>query len=485
MIEIIVMLFNSIHFLIFFPAVTLLYFCIPHRVRWLLLLIASCVFYMSFIPAYILILFFTIVIDYYAGIYIERSSGAIRKRLLVLSITSTCLVLFVFKYFDFFNYNLEALAKIIGWNYPIKALSIILPIGLSFHTFQSLSYVIEVYRGHQKAERHFGIYSLYVMFYPQLVAGPIERPQNLLHQFHEEKRFDYTNVTEGLRLMAWGLFKKVVIADRLAIYVNAVYDEPTQFGGPVLVLATIAFAYQIYCDFSGYSDIAIGAARVMGFTLMKNFNAPYFSQSIAEFWKRWHISLSTWFRDYLYIPLGGNRVSQWKFYRNILITFAVSGLWHGANWTYIVWGGLNGAYLIIGHLSADWRLRLYKLIGLSSDGILLVGFRVATTFTLICVAWVFFRSNSLSDAWYIVTHFASGWNGDWQSVQTFSDFDVALAIGGIAVLESVQWLQETASRGRRAMLLPVYFRWPVYYCLLASILVFGVFDSTQFIYFQF
>jgi len=479
------MLFNSIYYLIFFPVVTLLYFCLPHSYRWLLLLVASCVFYMTFIPVYILILFLTILIDYYASIYIEHATGTVRKRLLNLSITSTCLVLFVFKYLGFFNNNLEVLAEFIGWNYPITALNIILPIGLSFHTFQSLSYVIEVYRGNQKPEKHIGIYSLYVMFYPQLVAGPIERPQNLLHQFHEEKRFDYANVTAGLRLIVWGLFKKVVIADRLAIYVNTVYDEPTQFGGPVLVLATVAFAYQIYCDFSGYSDIAIGSARVMGFTLMKNFNAPYFSQSITEFWKRWHISLSTWFRDYLYVPLGGNRVSRWKFYRNILITFAVSGLWHGANWTYIIWGGLNGVYLIVGHLSVGWRVRFCELIGMSSHRMLLVGFRVVTTFTLICVAWVFFRSNSLSDAWHIITHLTSGWGGVWQSVHAFSDLDVTVSIGAIVVLESVQWLQETPSRSNRLMLLPVYFRWSVYYCLLASILVFGVFDATQFIYFQF
>jgi alginate O-acetyltransferase complex protein AlgI len=479
------MLFNSIHFAAFFPVVTMLYFFLPHRARWLLLLVASCVFYMAFIPAYILVLFFTILIDYFAGIYIERTSGALRKQLLILSIANTCLVLFVFKYIGFFNHNLETLANIIGWNYPIQALSIILPVGLSFHTFQSLSYVIEVYRGHQKAERHLGIYSLYVMFYPQLVAGPIERPQNLLHQFREEKSFDHANLTSGLKLMAWGFFKKVVIADRLAIYVNAVYDEPTQFGGPVLVLATVAFAYQIYCDFSGYSDIAIGAARVMGFNLMKNFDAPYFSQSIAEFWKRWHISLSTWFRDYLYIPLGGNRVSRGKIYRNILITFAVSGLWHGANWTYIVWGGLNGVYLIVGLVSTGWKTRLRELMGLSGNSLVLVGCRVITTFSCICVAWIFFRSNSLSDAWYIVNHLTSGWTGPQQKVRVFSDFDRVVAIGAIAVLESVQWMQQTAKDGRRPVQLPAYFKWPAYYCLLFTILVFGVFDTTQFIYFQF
>jgi alginate O-acetyltransferase complex protein AlgI len=481
----VMMLFNSIHFAAFFPIVTLLYFLIPHRGRWLLLLSASCVFYMAFIPAYIGILFFTIIIDYFAALYIERSSGILRKRLLVMSITSTCLILFVFKYFGFFNDNLEALAKLIGWNYPVNALNIILPIGLSFHTFQSLSYVIEVYRGHQKPERHFGIYSLYVMFYPQLVAGPIERPQNLLHQFHEEKHFDLTEVTDGLKLMAWGLFKKVVIADRLAIYVNAVYDDPTQFGGPVLLLATIAFAYQIYCDFSGYSDIAIGAARVMGFKLMKNFDAPYFSQSIAEFWKRWHISLSTWFRDYVYIPLGGNRVPRWKFYRNLLITFGISGLWHGANWTYIVWGGLNGLYLIAGHVAAGWKSRFRELMHPPSNGPVLAGIRVASTFALICMAWIFFRSNSLSDAWYIVNHLTSGWTGAPRSVQAFSEFDAVVAIGAIAVLESVQWLQQRTGEQYIASRLSVYLRWPAYYCLLFSILVFGVFESTQFIYFQF
>src|SRR4051812_23311866 len=270
------MLFNSFDFLFFLTVVWTVNFFLPHRWRWAWLLGASCYFYMQFIPIYILILLVTIVIDYYAGIWIEETDDRIKKkRYLSLSILSVCAVLFVFKYFNFFNSNAAALAKMIGWNYPIGALRLILPIGLSFHTFQSLSYVIEVYRGHQKAERHFGIYALYVMFYPQLVAGPIERPQNLLHQFREVKRFDFGNLSSGLQLMAWGFFKKVVIADRLAVYVNAVYGDARHYSGLTLVLATLGFAYQIYCDFSGYSDIAIGAARVMGFKLMRNFNSPY------------------------------------------------------------------------------------------------------------------------------------------------------------------------------------------------------------------
>src|SRR5678815_1064118 len=227
-----------------------------------------------------------------------------------------------------------------GISNPVPFLKIILPIGLSFHTFQAMSYTIEVYRGNQKAERNFGIYALYVMFYPQLVAGPIERPQNLLHQFYENHKFDYERVVNGLKLILWGFFKKLVIADRLALYVGAVYNNPTHHTGLSFIMATIFFAFQIYCDFSGYSDIAIGAAKVMGFKLMTNFNRPYFARSISEFWKRWHISLSTWFKDYLYISLGGNRVSVPRWYFNLFIVFLVSGLWHGANWTYIIWGCL-------------------------------------------------------------------------------------------------------------------------------------------------
>ncbi len=395
------MLFNSIDFLIFFPVVTGLYFLLPHKFRWALLLLASCIFYMFFIPAYILILFVTITIDYFAGIYIERSTGSGKRFFLSLSVISLCAFLFFFKYFNFFNSNFAALARFLDLRYPISALNIILPIGLSFHTFQSLSYVIEVYRGRQKAERNFGIYSLYVMFYPQLVAGPIERPQNLLHQFYEKHVFEPRRVVDGLKLMLWGMFKKVVIADRLAVLVNQVYDKPQDYTGLWLILATVFFAFQIYCDFSGYSDIAIGAANVMGFRLMTNFNRPYFAKSIAEFWKRWHISLSTWFRDYLYIPLGGNRVSIPRWYFNLFITFLVSGLWHGANWTYVVWGALNGVYLIAG----IWYSR-YVRLGFSSSRYSTVrnAAKILGTFILTCFAWIFFRARNIGEALHIIAN---------------------------------------------------------------------------------
>src|SRR5215467_13470715 len=326
------MLFNSLEFAIFFPIVATMYFILPQRLQTPHLLVSSCIFYMAFIPAYIVILALTIAIDYTAGIYLGKVAGRARSWLLAASVIATCLVLFAFKYLSFFTNNAIGLVGLFGWQLSGPSIEIILPIGLSFHTFQSLSYVVEVYRGRQKAERNFVTYATYVMFFPQLVAGPIERPQNLLHQFREKHEFDHERITSGLKRMAWGFFKKLVVADRLALYVNDVYAAPQNFNGLQLSIATFFFAYQIYCDFSGYSDIAIGAARVLGFKLMENFETPYYSKSVSEFWHRWHISLSTWFRDYLYIPLGGSRVPALFWSVNILVTFAISGLWHGANW---------------------------------------------------------------------------------------------------------------------------------------------------------
>jgi len=499
------MLFNSIDFLIFFPVVTALYFLLPQRLRWVLLLAASCVFYMFFIPIYILILFVTITIDYFAGIYIERSAGKGRVFFLSLSIVSLCAFLFFFKYFNFFNANFAAIAQFLDLRYPIPALRIILPIGLSFHTFQSLSYVIEVFRGNQKAERNFGVYALYVMFYPQLVAGPIERPQNLLHQFYEKHRFEPRRVVDGLKLMMWGMFKKVVIADRLAVFVNQIYDHPHDYTGIWLILATIFFAFQIYCDFSGYSDIAIGAARVMGFRLMQNFNRPYFAKSIAEFWKRWHISLSTWFRDYLYIPLGGNRRGPKRWYFNLFITFLISGLWHGANWTYVAWGALNGAYLIGG----IWYNRLVGPGLLSRYAKLGNLLKVLGTFGLTCFAWIFFRAKSIGDALQIVANlrrdmprqidylawvliqFAKGQENlnaqlmyGGKPLLSLSDLLLSLVlIGFLLVVQLCQRrrpLMEVLSRQ------PLWIRWPVYYAGIMVIGFFGAYHSArEFIYFQF
>jgi D-alanyl-lipoteichoic acid acyltransferase DltB (MBOAT superfamily) len=465
-----------------------------------MLLGASCVFYVAFVPAYIGVLALTILIDYVAGIHIEATTGARRRLWLVLSIASTCAVLFVFKYFDFFNDTIALAARAMGMSYAVPALQLLLPVGLSFHTFQSLSYVIEVYEGRQPAERDFGLYALYVMFYPQLVAGPIERPQHLLHQFREEHRFDYARVVAGLQLMAWGLVKKIVVADRLAELANRVYDAPRGFTGLPLITATVAFAFQIYCDFSGYSDIAIGSAQVMGFTLMKNFDRPYTARSIAEFWRRWHISLSTWFRDYLYIPLGGNRAARPRWYANLFVTFLVSGLWHGARWTFVVWGALHGAYLIIGLVSAGARARVRGALGLERHPALLRISQTTGTFALVGVAWVFFRAGTLGDALYVATHLTSGLGAQLSSIVARDPAAISslvflgaersrvvLAVAAVIALLVVERVQGARPLSLRARLAGAHapLRWAAYACAVLTLMTLGVFQSARFIYFQF
>ncbi len=458
---------------------------------------ASCYFYMAFLPIYILILGFTIVVDYYAGLWIERSAGKEKKRWLILSLIVNIGVLAVFKYYHFFIDNLSGLLENAGIPANLPLLTILLPIGLSFHTFQAMSYTIEVYRGHQRAEKHFGIYALYVMFYPQLVAGPIERPQNMLHQFHEKKTFDYDNAVYGLKLMAWGFLKKVVIADRLAYMVNIVYNNPHEYQGLPLILATVFFSFQIYCDFSGYSDIAIGAARVMGFNLMRNFNYPYFSSSVSEFWGRWHISLSTWFKDYLYIPLGGNRVAIPRWYLNLLIVFVVSGIWHGANWTFVAWGLLHGILLISENIKDRLSARLkfpFKSPKL---------FSIIATFSVVSVAWIFFRADTISNAYYIVTHLFAGVFDDLHLIYTnittgkgvivnttlnkwtSAKVDYFWSFGVIAFLVGVEYFNRKKNIIRLIGEYPFVLRYIVYLLLILEILFFQKSGQQQFIYFQF
>lgn len=475
------MLFNSIHFVFFFVIVTSLYFIIPHKYRWFLLLISSCYFYMAFVPVYILILGFTIVIDYFAGIWLEKTEGKRKKIFLIASLVANIGVLAIFKYYNFLNDNLSAILNSFGYQNSVPYLSILLPIGLSFHTFQAMSYTIEVYRGHQKAERNFGIYSLYVMFYPQLVAGPIERPQNLLHQFYEKHYFEYERVVEGLKLMLWGFFMKLVIADRLAIYVNAVYNNADQHTGLTLALATAFFAFQIYCDFAGYSSIAIGAAKVMGFKLMTNFNRPYFSRSISEFWSRWHISLSTWFRDYLYISIGGNRVSIPRWYLNLFIVFLISGLWHGANWTFIIWGALNGFYLVFALISAKLRRRVNKLILLDKFPRLNNLLQILVTFILACFAWVFFRAESADQAFTIINKII--FFGGKLYIGEQDNFIYSLV--SILLLLVIEFKNEYYGKIKFLNNSRVVLRWASYILIILYIGMFGVFDGGQFIYFQF
>ncbi len=477
------MLFNSLQFLVFFPIVTLLYFLLPHKYRWVLLLGASCYFYMFFVPYYILILVFTIIIDYYAGILIEKqTSQKSKKNFLLLSLIANIGILAVFKYYNFFIENINSVFHLAESTMSLSTLSIVLPIGLSFHTFQAMSYTIEVYRGNQKAEKHFGIYALYVMFYPQLVAGPIERPQNVLPQLHKHHSFNYDRLISGLRLMMWGIFKKVVIADSFALIVNPFYNNVSDASGWQLLLATYCFTIQIYCDFSGYSDIALGAARIMGIDLMQNFNTPYLSKSISEFWVRWHISLSTWFRDYLYIPLGGNRSGKTKWIRNILIVFLISGFWHGANYTFIIWGALHAFYLIFARVTekfrADFRI---KVFGESAS--ILKYWDVFITFNLVAFAWIFFRANSVSDSLIIIQKISSAIVHGLSSFKSIIGY-LELKHKLIIICFAASYLFE-----RRINLLTNssqnFYNRVFFVVLLMLVVLLGKSTQEQFIYFQF
>ncbi len=405
------LIFNSINFLVFFPVVAILYYLVQDKFRWSYLLLVSCIFYLSFVPVYILVLFLIVTIDYLIAIGMGAKQGKYKTFLFIFGILANCSVLFLFKYFNFIGSNLNLLARFIGWNYSVRALSLLLPIGISFYTFQSLSYLIEVYRGNQKAERHYGIYASYIMFFPQLVAGPIGRPQALLPQFRKPKLFNLHTVKEGALLMLFGFFKKVVIADQLSDYVSLVYNAPGSYNGSELFFATILFGIQIYTDFSGYTDIARGAAQILGFSLVENFKMPYMSKSIADFWRRWHMSLMSWFRDYVYIPLGGNRITFARWGINILIVFLVSGLWHGANWTFVYWGLLHGSYIIISRITLPFRNRFNERIGFGKFPTLHSILMIATTYLLINLAWIFFRSSSIEEGFFvlrtILTYFSS------------------------------------------------------------------------------
>lgn len=467
------MLFNSIHFFIFFIIVTLGYWSLGWAGRWRLLLFASCYFYMIFKPEYLLILFFTIVIDYFAGIWLEKTEGKHRKWILIISIISNVGILAFFKYYQFFFENLSHILGLWQVENPFPLLKFALPIGLSFHTFQAMSYTIEVYRGNQKAEKHFGIYALYVMFYPQLVAGPIERPQNVLPQFHKTQIYDFEKVKSGLIMMAWGLFKKIVIADRLAMIVDFAYKNPSEQNGLTLLVATFFYTFQIYCDFSGYSDIALGSARLMGFDLMENFRTPYFSTSISEFWRRWHISLSTWFRDYLYIPLGGNRVSEWRRYFNQFFVFMISGLWHGAAWTFVIWGSLHGFYLILAVLRDKYLPKLSLPKNFIGNSINLI-----STFILVMFAWVFFRAKGTSEAFIVLKKISNlSLMQNLKSPLNSVEMWFSLILIGILLWKEYTFFQINTQNTSKFYGLVFLFTLTIYF--------FGVFNTNQFIYFQF
>ena len=487
------MLFNSTQFIVFFPLVGAVYFLLPQGLRWVLLLVASYFFYMSWEPGYVVLLAVSTAAAYAGGLLIESARGRGRAGWLAAGLGINFGLLFFFKYYNFFSGELRPLLTSLGIDFSLPASRFLLPLGISFYTFRSCSYLIDVYGGKQKAERHPGLFALYVSFFPQLIAGPIERAGNLLPQFRAPYAFDYDNAANGLKLMAWGFFKKIVIADRLAVVVDQVYGQPGSYGGPALAIATVCFAFQIFCDFSGYTDIAIGCARVLGFRLMNNFRRPYFAGSVADFWRRWHISLTSWFRDYAYIPLGGNRVGEGRWRINIAAVFLLSGLWHGANWTFLAWGAIHAGYIITGKLTMPLRDRAGAALGLPRIPRLHHSIRIVSTFVLVCFAWIFFRARSVGDAAGIVGGLARGWGAVidpgrlYEVVRSMGVLPRDLAIFGglIAILEVVHVCQARGMTLEWLSRRPLPVRWALYSALIWTIVIFGVFRQKEFIYFTF
>ena len=469
------MLFNSIAFLLFFPTVCVLYYCIPLsqvKTRNLLLLAASYYFYMNWEPAYALLLFTSTVITFLAALGIGYFEGRRKKKLcLIASLVLNLAILFLFKYYNFLASSIEQVLRVNGLGIDMPEFGLLLPVGISFYTFQALGYSIDVYRDTTRVERDFPTYALFVSFFPQLVAGPIERSNNLLPQFKQQHRFDYDAVMAGTRLMVWGYFMKLVLADRCGLYVDNIFNNLDKHNGGSYLVASLLFPLQIYGDFAGYSLIAIGVARILGFQLMENFRRPYFACTVGDFWHRWHISLSTWFRDYVYIPLGGNRVGRLHNYLNLFVTFVVSGIWHGANWTFLCWGALHGLLLCI-----------EKALGISKQNY--SGAKKlchwAVTFVLVCFAWILFRADTLSDAATVVTGIFTNFEAPRLELANF--FAIGLAITILFVKEyadEYQWklnIAESESWFVRHV-------WLV--TMIAYIILFGVLGGDQFIYFQF
>lgn len=470
------MLFNSFGFLLFFPIVCAIYFLLRcNKYRNPFLLLASYYFYMNWEPVYALLILLSTILTYACGLLVEKNGDVKKKKLfLTASLLINFSILFLFKYYNFINESVFQLLSIAGIRLSLPTFNLLLPVGISFYTFQAVGYTIDVYRGTIKAEKNFFIYALFVSFFPQLVAGPIERAKNLLSQFHIEHKFNPDDVIEGFKRMVWGFFMKICVADLLSSYVDAVYNNVSHHNGASMLLATIFFTFQIYCDFAGYSNIAIGAARVMGFKLMENFKQPYFSSSIKEFWKRWHISLSTWFSDYLYIPLGGNRVRYSRHLFNLFITFLVSGVWHGANWTYVLWGTLHGFYIICENL-----IRKYLYTPDETNLISRV-FNTCITFALVSFALIFFRANSINDGFVIVGKILTDWGPLFVNKIVFSYGILALLILLVKDIKDAYGINVNFMHSKYYLV-----RYMSTLFLVVYILLFGELNAGSFIYFQF
>jgi len=489
------MFFNSIDFAIFFPIVFILYWILSDKLklRNALILVSSYVFYGWWDWRFLFLIIISSIVDYYVGQKLYKTEGKKkRKQFLLISLLVNLGFLVYFKYTNFFIETFVDSFKLFGQELEVSTLNIILPVGISFYTFQTLSYTIDIYRKQIKPTRDWLAFFTFVAFFPQLVAGPIERASHLLPQFCKTYKFNYNQVKSGLLLMAFGLFKKMVIADRVAILVNQVYNNPSDYQGVDVIIATIFFAFQIYCDFSGYSDIAIGAARTMGFDLMKNFDSPYFSKSITEFWRRWHISLSTWFRDYVYIPLGGSRHGKYKTYANLFIVFLVSGLWHGAAMTFVIWGAIHGVIIVFEKVITKQRKAIYSKFNIKKDSLLRKVIFIPLVFTIVSFAWIFFRANSFADALTLVgklnlSNISNLTNGKIYNLGLVQP-EFILSIIAIVLLIIFEWTHKKVNIQKRLnkQVLPV--RWAFYLLIAFVIIIFGIYGDDQvaeFIYFQF
>jgi alginate O-acetyltransferase complex protein AlgI len=480
------MMFNSLAFIVFFASIVFLYWALPHRFRLWVMLGASYLFYASEIPKYAILLASVTLVAYAASIKIEEEQDK-RKKALVLAFGLIVLfgTLICMKYLNFFSFTLQAGLGLFGIDFKGFIWDIALPIGISFFTFQATSYMIDVYRGQMKAEKSLAGFALYISFFPQLVAGPIERTKSLLPQLFSEKKFNYEESVGGVGLILWGLFKKVVVADRVSSFVREVFTVPQGYNIYAYVMATLFFAFQIYCDFSGYTDIAMGAARILGIKLTENFRRPYLSKSIPEFWRRWHITLSTWFKDYVYIPLGGNRVSVPRWYLNLMIVFFIAGLWHGDSFTFLLWGGLHGIYMVSYAVLEKPGNELAEAVGLTKRKRLFDAVKILITFSLVCFAWMFFISSSVDNATYILTHLTARSGIGFFRVMGMSGFDafgLALAFLSISVVIASDIILEYKPeilpwKNKKAV-------WAAYILLALAILLFGA-RTEAFIYFQF
>jgi D-alanyl-lipoteichoic acid acyltransferase DltB (MBOAT superfamily) len=480
------MVFNSLPFALFFALTAALVAATPGRYRWVPLLGASYYFYMCWRVEHLLVLMGATLVTYLAALGIQRATSQTAKKLyLGVCLGADIGTLFFYKYFDFFMRSLNDVLA--SWNLLLNLplFKLLLPIGLSFYTFQLVAYAVDVFRGGVPAQTHLGRFALFVSFWPQILAGPIGRAGELMPQFKRAPGFDERRVVHGLRLMLWGVFKKVVIADHLALYVDQVYAHLQTYHGLPLTVAAIFYTIQIYCDFSGYTDLARGAAQVMGFDLMENFRRPYFAKSMREFWQRWHISLSTWFRDYVYIPLGGRRVAPWRWYANLMLTFILSGLWHGANWTFVIWGAMHGACLVLEYMTGGFQQRLADGLIKDPNSRWHPAIQAAITFALICLAWVFFRSQSTADALYWISHMfwlTAGQTGVAVTGAAAFIWSILLIVLLLAVELKQRQIPLTAYLERW----PVAARWSVYTVVLWAVVIGTVFGVRQeFIYFQF